>query len=139
MTEAERVLAELAKRLHNPKPESVLTWDEVKALTAPYLPKPEPDRLMDAAKTCAEIGKYMCAKDAAHQIRTIIAREVAAAEPSDEALRKFENAASLFSQLRTTVAVRFDGLCERELWLSINAAFDKLEAARAALKGKAYE
>lgn len=68
-------------------------------------------------------------------IRAIIAREVAAAEPSDEALRKFENAASLFSQLRTTVAARFEGLCERELWLSINAAFDKLEAARALLEG----
>ena len=136
MTEAERVLAELALTIHDKLP---LNYAEIEAMTAPYLPKPEPDRLTVAARECQDVAFGMSNRKALVTIRAIIAREVAAAEPSDEALRKFENAASLFSQLRTTVAVRFDGLCERELWLSINAAFDKLEAARAALRGKAHD
>ena len=48
-------------------------------------------------------------------------------------VRKFDNATSLFSQLRTTIMVRFDGLKDgdRDFWLSINGAFDKLASARA--------
>lgn len=51
-------------------------------------------------------------------------------------VRKFDNAASLFSQLRTTIMVRFDGLKDgdRSFWLSIHGAFDKLASAHAALK-----
>lgn len=132
----EQVLAELALAIHDKLP---FNYAEIEAMTAPYLPKPKTDRLTVAARDCwavHDVVGYMSTNNGVAAIRAIIAREVAAAEPSDEVLRKFENAASLFSQLRTTVAARFEGLCERELWLSINAAFDKLEAARAALKGE---
>ena len=94
MTEAERVLAELAKRLHNPKPESVLTWDEVKAKLEPYLPKPEPDRLTVAAIKCIDVIDDVEGDDTLEAIRAIIAREVAAAEPSDEALWRVVRAAN---------------------------------------------
>ena len=50
-------------------------------MTAPYLPKPEPDRLTLAAREC-----WHTASEAA--VRAIIAREVAAAEPSDEAIER---------------------------------------------------
>ena len=98
MSEAERVLGELAKRVHNPKPESVLTWAKLKTLTAPYLPKPEPDRLTVAAREiCAMFSDGPCEADGwkrgkydelteSRQIRAIIAREVAAVEPSDAAI-----------------------------------------------------
>lgn len=50
------------------------------------LPKPEPDRLTVAARECwAEAGYYR-QSEAIPIIRAIIAREVAAAEPSDEAI-----------------------------------------------------
>lgn len=68
------------------------------------------------------------------------AREVEALRAENarlaERINRFDNAASLFYQLRTTIMVRFDGLksTDSALWRSINAAFDKLEAARAALE-----
>jgi len=45
-------------------------------------------------------------------------------------LRAFENAASMLAQLRSTIAIRFDGRVEHELWFKMNEAFDKLQAAR---------
>ena len=76
MMEPERVLTELAERLFRGG------WSlcEIKAILAPYLPKPEPDPLTLAARECWN------SKSEA-QIRAIIAREVAAAQPSDEVLQ----------------------------------------------------
>ena len=44
MTEAERVLAEVALKLH-PEKGTHYDWEGARELTEPYLPKPEPDRL----------------------------------------------------------------------------------------------
>ena len=86
MTEAERVLAELAALLAEA------------GLTVEHLPKPEPDRLTVAARECSSYlsamaqrlqdeGSNMMVYDKdLLPIRAIIAREVAAAEPSDEAI-----------------------------------------------------
>ena len=57
-------------------------------MTAPYLPKPEPDRLTLAAREC-----WHTASEAA--VRAIIAREVAAAEPSDEAIDRMYKAMNM--------------------------------------------
>lgn len=82
---AEQVLAKVAEMTHRiPQPPPYHALEE---LTAPYLPKPAPDRLTLAARECYEAAKawhYPDMQIAA--IRAIIAREVAAAEPSDEAI-----------------------------------------------------
>ena len=85
MTEAERVLAEVAALLAEA------------GLTVEYLPKPEPDRLTVAALDVVALtapSRVTSAKingveiSIVPAIRIIIAREVKAAEPSDEALTK---------------------------------------------------
>ena len=48
-------------------------------------------------------------------------------------LHRLELAGSAFAQLRSTIAVRFDGLTENSLWFSLNKAFDDLASARAML------
>ena len=95
MTEAEQVLAELARAVHHL--DGSLSWDAVRAILAPYIPKPEPDRLTVAARECyaapyvgIHASPILEGRLDHHgtftKIRAIIAREVAAAEPSDEAL-----------------------------------------------------
>ena len=96
MPEAERVLAELATKIHSHS----ISYNTIRELTAPYLPKPEPDRLTVAAREiCAMFSDGPCEADGwkrgeydelteSNQIRAIIAREVAAVEPSDEAIRR---------------------------------------------------
>ena len=51
MTEAERALGEVAKRVH----QRSIGHIELRELTAPYLPKPEPDRLTVAARECLAV------------------------------------------------------------------------------------
>ena len=83
---AEQVLAHAAEYFHN---EAGLGFSEMKALTAPYLPKPEPDRLTLAAEECYETHiTFISRHDAIEAIRAIIAREVAAAEPSDAGINR---------------------------------------------------
>ena len=75
MKTAEQVLAEVAALLAEA------------GLTVEYLPKPEPDRLTVAAEECVKICRFNNLDHiASKMIRAIIAREVAAAEPSDEAI-----------------------------------------------------
>ena len=86
MTETERVLAELAKRVHLAT--DAINFAELRTILEPYLPKPEPDRLTVAAIACIDAIDDVEGDDTLETIRAIIAREVAAAEPSDEALTK---------------------------------------------------
>ena len=87
MTEAERVLAEVADYIHSKR----LSIDRqiLKSMTAPYLPKP--DRLTVAARDVVALtapSRVTSAKingveiSIVPAIRAIIAREVAAAEPT---------------------------------------------------------
>jgi len=50
-----------------------------------------------------------------------------------ERLRGLELAGSAFAQLRSTIAIRFDGMTETSLWFALNKAFDDLANARAVL------
>ena len=120
MTEAERVLAELAERLFR----GGWSLDEIKAILAPYLPKPEPDRLTVAVLECwaAALGEHR--DDATPAIRAIIAREVAAAEPSDEALGRAINI--ILDRYHTT----------RQIPSVVEHIMGRAREIRAALKGE---
>lgn len=78
MTDAERVLAEVAKRVHLAT--DAINFAELRDMTAPYLPKP--DRLTVAAEDCLYVADSWTGtkRDHVDKIRAIIAREVAAAE-----------------------------------------------------------
>ena len=79
MKTAEQVLAEVAALLAEA------------GLTVEHLPKPEHDRLTLAARECIEVtnlGVLATPQEKLAKIRAIIAREVAAAEPSDAAIRR---------------------------------------------------
>jgi hypothetical protein len=47
-----------------------------------------------------------------------------------EALRGLENAASMVTQWRSTIMVRFDGEMDFGQWQALNASFDKIEVRR---------
>ena len=93
MTEAERVLAEVAV-LFRPTG-GIVNVIRVRELLEPHLPKPEPDRLTVAAGECFDVTYNRRGSPAALEaVRAIIAHEVAAAEPSDEALWRVVRAAN---------------------------------------------
>lgn len=127
MSEAERVLAVVAGLIrHHGRDGAMLDVRKLETLTAPYLPKPEPDRLTLAARECVAVdctgasaklimdGKFD-ESDEFRDTRAIIAREVAAAEPSDEALGRVYSA-----------VVNSD-------YISVS---DTIQSMRAALKGE---
>jgi len=153
MKTAEQVLAEVAKYLDNPS--GLLKYADMKSLTAPYLPKPEPDRLTLAAREICERytrsspelyrgGRYdndMNMKAA----RAIIAREVEAAEPSDDALRWFgehtnlELTHSRWDDEQVWRVHAVNGGRNDQEWKLIGkgqSPLDAITAARAALKGE---
>lgn len=97
--------------------------------------------LLAAAENADEPVARYWSEQAAQLVRpylpTLLDR-IAALEGENERqkqqLRRFENAASIFQQLRSTICIRWDGTTEFALWQSINKAFDKLQSARAALE-----
>lgn len=122
MTEAERVLAELAKRVHLAT--DAINFAELRTILEPYLPKPEPDRLTVAAIACIDAIDDVEGDDTLETIRAIIAREVAAAEPSD-ALR--------IAMMQTQIMLE---AIERTGATDFAEVRRQIRANRAALKGE---
>ena len=111
MTEAERVLAEVATKIHSHS----ISYNTIREMTAPYLPKPEPDRLTVAARDVVALtapSRVTSAKingvefSIVPAIRAIIAREVAAAGPSDEAIMRVYEAGLDYSSMWSITKIR---------------------------------
>ena len=106
LTEAERAMTGLKLAIASfdtDPPDSDYQKGYLAALTE-LLPKPEPDRLTVAARDVVALtapSRVTSAKingveiSIVSAIRDIIAREVAAAEPSDEAIERFIGAVSI--------------------------------------------
>ena len=136
MTKAERVLAEMATKIHGHS----ISYNAIRELTAPYLPKPEPDRLTVAAREVSALCNPSFAKahrqgvfdkdDIFKATRAIIAREVAVATADITSQRDAAAAAACY-HIEKAVAEPSDEALWRVVWAANNGG--STGAIRAAL------